>query len=911
VSLKTTAQARIAQLVEDFRALPEEARLTYNEQEMRLRFILPMFEALGWNIKSASDMSAEEQISRGYVDFGFYLNGIPVFYVETKRVSENMNRPEWGKQAINYAWLRGVTWAVLTDFERLKVFNAEVMETVPARAVFLDLHFEDYAGHHFEDLWLLSKEAFQTGAIHQLAERYGKKAKKEPVSRVLFAQMTQWRRDLFKEMKTWGNLWKENLPALDEAVQRFLDRLVFIRTLEDRQVEQPRLQALLRQYKDKRKKNKSLFGDLLALFHELDGVYNANLFAQHPLDFLELHNDVLLENIINGLYDAPGGYHRYDFNAISVDILGSIYEQYLSFKVIDPKGETALVTNGNGNGHSENGNGKSGKRKDQGIFYTPQFAVRYIVQQTLGRLLQEGADPYQIRVLDPACGSGSFLIEAFDLLDRWLAEHGTAEDRADQRQRRLRILRENLYGVDLDPQAIEVAQLNLFLRAANERGKLPMLYYVREGNSLVEDSSIAGEKAFDWRKKFPKVMEAGGFDIVVGNPPYGATVSAQESDHLHQLFKRTSGTYDSYEMFMLKAASLLKDGGKLGMIIPSSWMTGENYATSRQTLLKQLSPTSAYALPFDVFAEAYVDTAIMTFTKNPQNPEDCLVHYFPKRAKLETIPDNVGYRVSIANIQADPQHRFSIMLASELMPITAKMTASTAKFGDWFRITRGVQPYSRAKHSEADIAARFLHADHPKTVDHLPELQGSELSRYFIAPQRSAYLEYSERLASIRPKEVFEGPRIVLRRLLTRQFRLQASLTELTMISTDNIITLLPRKPIALWWPLALLNSRLISWHYVGMSMVAQKDDFPQVHLSALEALSIPLLDDTQALTIQTLVTDMLHLHQQVALAEAQKSSARHSLTNDINQLDKRIDDFVYHLYGLTEDQIALVEALA
>ena len=470
-----------------------------------------MFRALGWDTENPAEFSAEEQISRGFVDFGFYLNGVVAFYLETKKTAEDIDKPQHMKQAINYSYLKGVTWAVLSDFEGVMVFNAEWEETDPVKTRFLDLHWENYAGSDFDRLWLLSRPSFLTRAIDGVAESFGRKAKKEPVTETLFKQLTVWRRELFEQMRTYGTkIWSTDPHAVDNAVQKFLDRLIFLRTVEDRGVEGGHLKEATRQAK-----SKDVFPALLKLFREMDAVYNSNLFAQGELDYMEVHDPDLLKGIVDGLYRAPGGFVTYDFNAITADILGAVYEQYLGFKALDPEGKTALDPR------------KQEKRKKQGIYYTPQFVVRYIVRQTLGKMLNpevtsdKGLKPlaqpsvsrmptpeqvHALRILDPACGSGSFLIEAFDVLDRWLAQNGTEEDKHFPRRRRMRILQENLYGVDLDDQAVEVTRLNLMLRAASERGKLPLLTHIQHGNSLIDDPVVAGETAFKWTERFPAVF---------------------------------------------------------------------------------------------------------------------------------------------------------------------------------------------------------------------------------------------------------------------------------------------------------------------------------------------------------------------------------------------------------------------
>ena len=184
---KDTAQQQIAALVNRFKTLTKRDKDAMNEQAIRLRFILPLFRALGWDIEDPRDMTAEEQIARGFVDFGFYLNGVPAFYLETKRAGDPLDNIEFKRQAINYAYLKGVTWAVLTNFDELRVYNAEWAGDI-RQAEFLTLRHEDFADASFDFLWMLSKPAMQTRQLDKFAETVGKKDKKKPVNKVLLEQ---------------------------------------------------------------------------------------------------------------------------------------------------------------------------------------------------------------------------------------------------------------------------------------------------------------------------------------------------------------------------------------------------------------------------------------------------------------------------------------------------------------------------------------------------------------------------------------------------------------------------------------------------------------------------------------------------------------------------------------------------
>jgi hypothetical protein len=488
--------------------------------------------------------------------------------------------------------------------------------------------------------------------------------------------------------------------------------------------------------------------------------------------------------------------------------------------------------------------------------------------------------------------------------------------------------------VDIDPQAVEVTKLSLLLKVlegGNEQTLLRQLKMFQEralpdlgnnikcGNSLIGPDFYDGKQmnlfdeeeryrvnVFDWEKEFPEIMKTGGFDAVIGNPPYGAALSRAEVLYLQTQFKAESESCDTYELFLLQASRLLKSDGRISMIIPASWLTGDKYQMSRRSLILSLSPIVAYVMPFDVFKDAYIDTAIVILGRSPKI-KSCLIHYFPKKERLSSVPDCIGSAVPIENIRHDPLNRLSVVLSREVTPILEKLKTATRTFGDWFDIQRGVQPYSRKKHSEEQIAARFLHARSKQSKEYLPELQGSELSRYWIVPSRASYLRYCDDIASNRSLRMFQGERIVLRRLLTRKFRLQASMTSETMITTDNVLNIVPRDSDAsVQFALGILNSRLISWLYVNTSMIAQKDDFPQVHISALVSLPIPSFDEIHKGKMIALVEQMLLLHKQLATVKTDHDKT--IIQRQIDTTDQQIDRMVYELYGLTEKEIAIIE---
>ncbi|MCD6102274.1 MAG: N-6 DNA methylase, partial [Candidatus Cloacimonetes bacterium] len=440
---KNIAKQQIAKLIDKYKRLLKAGKVkSYNEAQTRNEFIEPLFQFLGWdmrNLEYENEVTTEENVSKGRVDLAFKINNIPVMFLEAKALRVDLDEWKWAEQAINYSWNKSVTWAVLTDFEGIKIFNAEIPPKGISDNLFFELSWQNYLDR-FDQLYLLSKESFEQGLLSKEAEKWGKLIKRKQVGEKLFEDLTNWRGCLTRQFKKKNELTEEEL---DEGVQRIIDRLIFIRTAEDRNIEPNVLLALLRGWKSSGKK-KSLYKQLVKIFRKFDDGYNSKLFAPHYSEKWEADDKVFVD-IIQGLYKTKDGY-RYDFSAISADVLGGIYEQYLGYVLKKVRKKSAAEA-------------KRAKRKSQGIFYTPKYIVDFIVTQTLGEVLRKTKrkDIPKIKVLDPACGSGSFLIAAYDKILETLEKQNPQISLFTK----FDILKDNIYGVDLDEQAVEIAQLNL------------------------------------------------------------------------------------------------------------------------------------------------------------------------------------------------------------------------------------------------------------------------------------------------------------------------------------------------------------------------------------------------------------------------------------------------------------------
>ncbi len=371
---KEQAKEEVKKLVDKYDRILESGSIKrYSEDDTKKDFITPLFKALGWDVEneySDDEVKNEEKISKGRVDYSFRINGIPKFFLEAKALKEDLDNIKFVEQAVNYSWHKGCTWAILTDFETIKIFNAEWKSANPLQAQFgqtLPCHL---FLEKFDTLWLLSRENFEKKLLDTEAEKWGKKVKKTSVDKQLLDDLTKFR-DLLNKNILKNNSSK-NLSAddLDEAVQRIIDRLIFIRTLEDKELEAPMLQSVIRE-----DLNKRIYKKLNLIFRKIDDIYNSKLFTKHLCEDLEIDDDIL-SKIINGLFNTSDNSVHYDFSAIDADVLGNIYEQYLGHILKKTDKRTKLAE---GKAH----------RKEQGIYYTPTYVVDYIVKNTVGDLAKD------------------------------------------------------------------------------------------------------------------------------------------------------------------------------------------------------------------------------------------------------------------------------------------------------------------------------------------------------------------------------------------------------------------------------------------------------------------------------------------------------------------------------------------
>ena len=628
---------RIIELISKYDQIKKSGEIKkYNEETTKKDFILPLFEALGWNVynrgKKNDSISAEETISKKRVDYGFRINGIQKFFLEAKSLRDeyiHTNR-KYVTQAIDYSWLKSCSWAILTNFETLAVINADVRESNFANSVFFVLHPSDFLSD--ERFAYFSKQSFENGDLDKLGSRYGKKQFKKPIDKQLLEDMIHFREILSKSITANNQDKRLTEDDLDESVQRTLDRLIFIRNAEDRGLEENQLQSNAREWSNRGRGN--LIREISRVYKNYDESYNSKLFAKHLCDDLTVDDETLLE-VIESLNHSKDNSYRYDFSLIESDVLGSIYEQYLG-NILKKTPKRAKLEE------------SKTHRKEQGIYYTPSYIVYYIVKNTVGEYVNTHTpdEIRKVRILDPACGSGSFLIKAYkELEEYWTKQEGLENARLDVEgehqfySRKVEILKNNVFGIDLDPKAVEIAQLNLLLQISERKQRLPLLQgNIKIGNSLIDDKSVS-DKAFKWEDEFPEIMKEGGFDIVIGNPPYVRiqNLDSKEIKHFNDTFKSAFKNYDIYLLFVEKSLKLLRKNGNLGFIIPSKFINAD-YGMGLRNLIAETKTMHKFVdfKDIQIFDDATNYTCLL-FLRNSENEE--FEYLYPKLKENFTLQE--------------------------------------------------------------------------------------------------------------------------------------------------------------------------------------------------------------------------------------------------------------------------------
>ncbi|WP_280156768.1 Eco57I restriction-modification methylase domain-containing protein [Bacillus velezensis] len=597
------------------------------------------------------------------------------------------------------------------------------------------------------------------------------------------------------------------------------------------------------------------------------------------------------------------------------------------------------------------------------------------------KLLQELKN---VKVCDPAVGSGAFLLGMLHIiveLIRKVNVHSIGLVKFNLFDTKREIIQENLYGVDIQEGAIDIARLRLWLSLAVEYDAvsvedikpLPNLSYkIIQGNSLFStvdginldkefdklgfgqvslfeekkplysiidqlilkrvdyfnatvnkkeieqdikklegelfktlvkenNSPLPSKKEFfSWKINFPEVFESNGFDIIIGNPPYGGEFNSNEKNYLKAQYPSVAD-YESSQYFYLKGLDLLKEGGLISYITTNTFIFNVNAGNFRKEILSNNILDSLYDLTeVNVFKKAKVRTVIMYGLKSSSRNYDVKYYDFnPETRRFH--PNNSKSAKEL--LKNDKKWLFMMRFTDEQEELIERIGLRCSPLQKYFDVSQGLIPYDKYRgHSEEIIKKRIWHAEYQKDEAYKPELKGEDVKFYTVKWNGQTWIKYGNWLAAPREPRFFNGPRILVREIVNKQSgRLNAGYTKEEFYNTPSIINIVPKdkQKLSLFYLLGLLNSKLFAIYNYGTSPKAKKGLFPKILVTDVRKLPIKQGNRSQQIIVENLVKKMIKL--------LGKNSENNS---EIENIQTEIDKYVFEIYDINSEDQKLLESI-
>lgn len=997
---------KLRSLVQGFEAIyPEIRSQGLDEANLRLSYLDPFFESLGWDIRNTAQASlhAREVIveppsnvggRKKRPDYLFRIGGIDKFLCEAKRPRQNIANHYF--QIQNYVYNARLWVGVLSDFEHLIVFvvGAQPQKDRPFSPVpNWRLHYTQFE-ENAERIWnLLSKENVRTGGLERFAQsvpkvtRRGKQGWLIPPDRNRtidndFLNFLEAERIKLSKLLHDQNAIDWSSLNLTEGTQLIIDRLLFQRICEDRNIDVGKsLRSALNDWEARGEKEGYLWPIVTTNFHHLSKLFNGGIYGKAPedkhfIDGLSV-SDAWLCDFIDVLSADDG---QYLFNVIPVEILGSVYERFLG-SVVQSSGKVVP---------------KPEVRKAGGVYYTPRFVVDYIVDQTLEPVLKDKspAQIANIKILDPACGSGSFLLRAFERICNYHVDWFTTHPESRRNSQcyndkhghiklttgfKRQLLRNNIFGVDIDHQAVEVTQMSLYLKVLEDETQqsldkdhklFPSETYLPDlsdnikcGNSLIDIdcvSEIADDETllftinpFSWSKEFPKILKGGGFDVVIGNPPYlNIDDTWGKGDYrLKYLKDRYSEIYndktDILFYFMKRAVDLSKH--EVCFIVSRAFLEAFKADKLRKWLSENIQVNTIVDFQNHlVFPGVGIATAIIYLSKNTKTNNAWVWQLTDQDAEFESLARSLTNtatfkRHTISHSQFDSQPW--IFTDKKTSRLIDKIDQAGEKLGELLDIGQGMQTgrnnvfgkldqitidswgvprnlyYVRARNSDiesyyiTDSGERLLYLEDQTSFKKLPRKIRNHLNAHSKSlKERAAYLrgdcewwKYTWPLH----KELFSRKKIYAPYLATRN---RFALDEIGRFLglTDTTVIFDGEQPEDIKYILACLNSKLLTYRFRFIAKLKGGGIF-EYFWNSISKIPVRRIDFDNKSDIHAhdeiveLVAKTIKL--KAARGAAKSSKKDEVLARSIEELERTINQRVYELYGLDESEIMVVEA--
>jgi type I restriction-modification system DNA methylase subunit len=726
-----------------------------DEEDVKSAVIDELLGILGWDVKDLTQVKKEETVTSKRekhskkADYALKIDGETKIIIEAKKLDKkfkDINSSEYGereKQAINYAYNKGIDWALLTNGEEWRLYNAYWRK----KKLAFQMKIGDFPkDNNYSKISLLSRESVKKGELDDYFEdRPQRPDVNEEVTQVLLnarASLTESILELNKEKST---------EEIREGIQTTMDRLLFMKICEDRGItEHGQLRQVMQMVEGDPDEETTLSDALRSFaFKRFRKVYNGGLFDEQEADNLRIANGPLRE-LLDKLYE-------YDFSTLDVDVLGQIYEDYLEnvLTKIEEGGLEWITDNS--------------ERKEHGQFYTPQYVVDYIIDN----IDLETDDA----VVDPSCGSGAFLIKVFDKMkDMRIKEREDTEVKVEDGNASLsnyldteteadintRLLQENIHGVDLNEESVELSRINLWLRSIQKDVKLNELdKNLRCGNSLVSSNTDSfsnyygkGEiNAFNWEEEFSEVFESGGFDKLIGNPPYLKISKLDDTQEkfLKEEYNTLKSESNTFAAFIERASNLLKEGGKLGFIVHKNMLNLKTHDKLREFMMDEFKIDEIVDMEEGVFDGVTAESIILILEKNKKAKNYDIEIKKRHGGKYETINDYKSTKVNSSRIRDTPKYVISTNMDENRYKIVEKIREEGQELKNIAEASRGIETGNNSKYL----------FDNEKRNELKPIVRGRNVSKFKL--DGNEYIDYDEEnLNNPRNPQIMKSAKILV-----------------------------------------------------------------------------------------------------------------------------------------------------
>lgn len=962
------------------------SRPEFNELQARKEFIDPLLERLGWDVGNQKKFSQnfKDVLLGGSLktgegtkapDYTIRVGGNRAFFVEAKKPAVNIQTdPEPAYQLRRYGWSAKLPLSVLTNFRQFAIYDCRFRPSIHDRPAVARIHYNEF--REYPENWAklsgyLSKDAVQKGSIERFAGETRTRKGETTVDTEFLKDIEGWRGRLARVLALRNP--KLDPGQMNFVVQQTIDRIVFLRICEDRGVEpEGQLKKITRSGR--------IYEKLFRIFERADEKYNSGLFhfsrekdRVEPSDEVSSSlkiDDETLRQIIDGLYYPQS---PFEFSVIPAEILGQVYEQFLGRVIRLTPSHRAVVEE------------KPEVRKAGGVYYTPTYVVEFLVNRAIDPLL-EGKTPQEalsLRIVDPACGSGSFLIAAYERLLRWHLEwyhlhpgkgpresvhsdsDGTVHLSLSERKR---ILQSCIFGVDIDSQAVEVTKLSLHLRVLegqteetlggqlrlyHDRALPDLGHNIRQGNAIIAPDIlgldrfdpgqvVAQSKPFDWNEEFPFLRDGVRFDVVVGNPPWGADLTEAEREYLRKKNSRVVRRIpDSYLFFLDKSLLLAgKSGSRVGLVLPSTVLNQHDAMPARDLMLDS-GLDCAVNLGPGVFGRKVLNTTTLVSCSPGRENRDIELGDFslsPQSEKSRALAHlNRARREEwVGIVMSDPEHTYFLgnLRAATLLQKARAANRPLSELIDG-EIQRGISPDYLAAHVVSRETARKerlessclrlgvsgvqIKAYHRPIPDQAILYLGREddielypMAREYIARYRDSNTcpEVKQRkhpwwsLHRKRNPGIFESPKFIgLTTSKTIELAFDATGS---FVVTDALYVFRTRPGFQPDLVLSVMQSEPFLFFY----RVANQNEsrvIPQIKAAKLETIPFP----TSVVGTET-EAELVRLSQRAyeltsAMGDAESERAKEDLRNGLSALRTQIDNLCYHAYKLTADDTEFI----